>query len=75
MNAEQFKQWAKSRNIQVFDKLENFMINQKVTYTNEYGVSFEDKTIIGFSSPNSYGGCVFLDKDSYWFPVKLSQIK
>ncbi|NOK07356.1 hypothetical protein HNV27_38615, partial [Myxococcus xanthus] len=33
-------------------------------------VSFRDELVTGFSpAVESYGGFVYLDKDSWWFPV------
>jgi len=48
----------------------NFKVGDRVTYTNDYGVSFRDELVTGFSpAVESYGGFVYLDKDSWWFPV------
>lgn len=45
-------------------------VGDRVTYTNDYGVSFHDELVTGFSpTVESYGGFVYLDKDSWWFPV------
>ena len=44
-----------------------------VRYTNDYGFAFDPMEVLGFCSPQP--GCVFLDKSSYWFPVRLDQLK
>jgi len=75
MTSEEFKIWANKRGIKILDELGSFKVGQTVKYTNEFGVSFIRK-IIGFrSEPVLEGRCVYLDKDSYWFPVGLNQIK
>lgn len=51
-------------------------VGDKVTYTNDYGVSFENREIIGFGDKKtSWEGYIYLDKDSYWFPVALKSVK
>jgi hypothetical protein len=48
----------------------DLQVSQRVTYTNEYGVVFPGKTIIGFAETDSfYGRFVHLDTDCYWMPV------
>lgn len=47
-----------------------FKVGDKVTFTNDYGVEFHDKTVTGFASTVEYGRFVFLDIDSWWFPVR-----
>ena len=54
----------------------DFKVGDTVTFTNEFGVSFEGRKIIGFADDDSfYGRFIFLDKDSYWFPCKPSELK
>lgn len=51
----------------------DFKVGDKVVFTNDYGVSFIDQTIIAIGKYNDlwkYGHCIFLDNDSYWYPVK-----
>jgi len=52
-------------------------VGDVVTFTNEYGVSFEDRVIVGFSSKEDMSNDRFihLDKDAYWFANKLSEVK
>lgn len=55
---------------------EQFKVGDKVTFTNDYGVSFSDLRVVGFSNeiyPNS--GTIYLDYDCYWFPTKPKTIK
>ena len=81
-NEKNFLAWVKEKNIHVFDKLSDVVPlkiemkkGQKCTYINNYGVYFKGYTIMGFCYPESYGGCVFLNKSSYWFPVCVENIK
>jgi len=48
----------------------DYKVGDKVTFTNEYGVSFAGNTVIGFSDEPLYGRFIHLDHDCYWFPVK-----
>lgn len=51
----------------------DFKVGDKVVFTNDYGVSFIDQTIIAIGRHNDlwkYGHCIYLDNDSYWYPVK-----
>lgn len=45
-------------------------VGDRVTFTNDYGVEFHDKTVTGFASTVEHGRFVFLDIDSWWFPVR-----
>lgn len=51
----------------------DFKVGDRVIFTNDYGVSFPDHTIIAIGKDvglRKYGRCIYLDKDSYWAPVK-----
>lgn len=51
-------------------------VGDVVTYTNEFGVHFEGKKVIGFSKePTSWGAFVHLSKSAYWFPVPPKSCK
>lgn len=50
----------------------DFEIGDKIIVTNGYGVKFLRK-IIGFTEPTKYGGCILLNWDCWWFPVKPSE--
>ena len=53
----------------------DFKIGDKVTFTNEFGVSFKNHTIIGFDKDDSfYGRFIYIDTDSYWFPHKPNEL-
>ena len=55
----------------------DFKVGDKVVFTNDFGVSFTDLTIIAIGKHNDiwkYGHCIYLDKESYWFPVKPENI-
>jgi hypothetical protein len=72
-----FLAWAKRNNVTVLDSLPDCPLHkgQKVTFTNDYGASFENQEILGFTpKQESWGGRVYLDKDSYWFPVQINQL-
>lgn len=50
----------------------DFKVGDKVTYRNNYGRRFKDRTIIGICKEQEmfkYGHCIYLDDDSYWHPV------
>lgn len=55
-----------------------FNVGDVVTYTNDYGVSFEDATVIGFSKPAcdmlKSGAFIHLDLESYWMPVEPTSL-
>lgn len=75
-----FTDWMKKGNVQVLKELKNsdFKIGDIVTFTNEYGIQFENIEILGFTNDESLQErIVYLDFSCYcyWFPVKLSEIK
>jgi hypothetical protein len=56
----------------------DFKPGDKVTFTNEYGVIFPGRTVIGFREsidpdflPDRF---ILLDGDAYWFPHKISEL-
>lgn len=53
----------------------DFRVGQQVSFTNEYGVRFEPRVIMGFCKPELSGRCVYLNYDCYWFPAKLESLK
>lgn len=54
---------------------ENFKVGDQVTFTNDYGVKFYNRKIIGFSEPIYPGsGTVYISGDAYWFPNKPHQL-
>lgn len=74
---QDFQNMVKKNKMTILDTLEGceFKKGDIVTFTNEFGVSFQDREILGFTEPNEYGRCVYLDNSSYWFPVKLKELK
>lgn len=69
-----FLDWAKQRNVDVKNNspLTDLIPGDTVIYTNEFGVRFE-RVVLGFCKPDN-GRCVYLDKDSYWFPVSPDRL-
>lgn len=76
-----FKEWAKTNEPQGLQECPrdfDLRVGDKVTYTNDYGVEFKGHTIVGFTNDHllfKYGNCVYLDTDSYWFPVKPESLR
>jgi hypothetical protein len=56
----------------------DFKIGDKVSYTNDFGVVFHNLTITAIGCKHelwTYGNCIYLDKESYWYPVKPESLK
>lgn len=51
-----------------------FTVGDVVTFTNDYGVTFAGKKVVGFSPAPEHGRFVYLSKDSWWFPVSPSAL-
>lgn len=52
-----------------------FQVGDTVIFTNEYGVAFPGRKIVGFSeSDDFYGRFIHLDKESWWFPVRPCEL-
>ena len=76
INQRQFEAWAKERNINLLSSMKGFNKGDSITFTNEYGVSFPNMIIAGFTKDSGLiDRHVYLLKEAYWFPVKLSEIK
>lgn len=83
-NKQNFLEMIQRTGEKISDRLSDVLPNperdfhkgQEVMFTNEYGVTFGAFEILGFSeNPQQfYGRCVYLDKDSYWFPVRPSEL-
>jgi hypothetical protein len=72
----EFRTWSTNRNIQLTNEMNGFTVGEEIIYTNENGVWFIRK-IIGFKlnpSESLPDRVVYLDSNSYWFPVKFSEI-
>ena len=53
----------------------DFKVGDVVTFTNEFGVEFEDRTVMGFASnAKFYGRFIHLSNDAYWFPVRPDEL-
>lgn len=53
-----------------------FQVGQNVAFVNDYGVIFDDLTIIGFADDASfYGKFIHLNSDSYWFPASPGSLR
>jgi hypothetical protein len=51
-------------------------VGDKITYTNEFGISFENRVVIGFADDDSfYGRFIHLSAGAYWFPARASECK
>ncbi len=49
----------------------SFKVGDKVTYTNDQGVSFHNRIIRGFTKEvTSWGAFIYFDSDAWWHPVK-----
>lgn len=57
-----------------------FSVGDTVTFTNEFGVVFEGRKVIGFSEDTKfYGRFIHLDSDkqygAYWFPHRPDELQ
>ena len=53
-------------------------VGDMVMYTNQFGATFGPYEVMAISKDNSlwkYGRCVYLNKESYWFPCKPEELK
>ena len=74
MYKEKFNIWKEKNDVETFDSLDNYNKGEEVIYVNEFGVCFKLE-ILCFEKPVLEGRCVYLNKSSYWFPAKLSEIR
>ena len=73
---------ASGKDYPFFDKLSDVIENpkvelqkgQKCAVINGYKLLLHGFTIMGFTKPDEYGHCVYLNWDCYWFPVKPEEI-
>lgn len=76
-----FHEWAKGNNY-VLNELEGcpLKVGDFVTFTNDFGVEFHHREVLGIASPEYtekyFPSCkeirVFIDSTAYWFPKRLS---
>ena len=54
----------------------DFQVGDIVTFTNDYGVEFPNRKVVGFTLPGNelYGKVVYLAKEAYWFPSDPSSL-
>ena len=53
----------------------DFKVGDIVTFTNEFGVEFKDKEVIGFAIDDSfYGRFIYINTDCFWFQKRPSQL-
>lgn len=45
-----------------------------MAFTNDYGVTFRNRVVTGFSPTIENGRFVYLDFDCWWFPVRPDSI-
>lgn len=77
-NHRLFLELVERRKVKLFNSLSDVQPNtkteltkgQRCSFVNDYGVCFQGFTIMGFGVPDEYGNCVYIDKDSYWCPIK-----
>lgn len=54
-------------------------VGDKVTFTNDYGVTFAPRVVVGFvpdfELDNQQERSVYINSDSPWFPVRPSSLK
>ena len=70
-----FKEWVKRNKVQVYDRLSDVMPDcktelvkgQRCAVINGYNYLLHGYTIMGFSQPDKFGRCVYLNWDCYWF--------
>jgi hypothetical protein len=78
-------EWIKSRQDMTFvERLSDIQetdrdikVGDRVMFTNVSGFTFGPFEVIGISKDNElwkYGRCVFLNKDSYWYPCKPEEL-
>ena len=71
-NEDNFKKDAKAKKWNILNSIDgvDLKVGDKVTLTNDYGVVFRGMTVLGFCEKTSFGGCVYLNADCYWYPFK-----
>ena len=76
-----FFEWKESTFTEICDNLSDVVctdrklnVGDKVIFKNKHGIKFGPFEVLGFCKPDNGGGCVFLDKSSYWFPAPLNSL-
>lgn len=52
-----------------------FKVGDTVEFTNDYGVSFSPRRVIGFSETPLGDKFIHINDDSWWFPARPSSLK
>lgn len=53
-----------------------FEIGQAVAFVNEFGVIFDDMTVMGYADDDLFQGrFIHLNSDCYWFPVRPASLR
>lgn len=52
-----------------------FAVGDSVTFTNDNGVAFPNRTVTGFSPTVDYGRFIYLDFDCWWFAVRPANLQ
>lgn len=55
----------------------DFKVGDRVSFTNDYGVTFHGHKVIGFDDDpdNLAGRFIYLDYDCYWFPCRPEELR
>lgn len=73
------KGWMVKRLSEIVDNPDvDFKVGDRVVFTNDYGVSFPNQKIIAIGKDEDmwkYGHCIYLNKESYWHPVKPESLE
>lgn len=79
---KEFQEFVKAKGYIVLQELDGCPLKAGdfVTFTNDYGVEFHHREVLGIASPEYteeyFPSCkeirVFIDSTAYWFPKRLS---
>lgn len=81
MSKIRFHKWVSEFKVSTLTKCplnSGLNVGDRVNYTNEFGVEFKNKEVLGFTDSHSlfkHGRCVYLDLDCYWMPQKPDSLK
>ena len=86
INRNEITNWLKSQKNMRFvgnlsairETAKEIKVGDMVMYTNQFGATFGPYEVMAISKDNSlwkYGRCIYLNKESYWFPYKPEELK
>lgn len=52
----------------------DLQVGDEVKFTNDYGVEFSPRKVIGFAAKPDQGRFIHIDTDCCWFPVKRESL-